>query len=538
MYIFSLFFSVISWILIIAYQLPPSIHLEIPMRDGTTLSADLYLPYPEAKNVPCLLVRSPSGKKNPYALLALTLLKEGYAVVIQDTRSAYDKEKIPYISDGWGEHQDGYDTVEYLAKSPYTNGKIGTLGASAMGVTQLLMAPTNPPSLKAQYVAFATSDLFNHGLYQDGELLKHQVEGWLSYYAFHPTIYQTICCQPEYNEFWSQFNMLPLASQCCTPALHVAGWYDTFLKGTLDAYEYLQNNGGKGAKGKQKLIVGPWIHLWPFITKLGEFEYPEVVNNPPYDFKPEKWFAYFLKDEQNGVEQFPTVAYYVMGPLDGSSSSGNVWKTASEWPVPHEKKEFYLTKDHALNRETKEDFSFSYKYDPNNPIPTIGGRNLFLPSGPFDQKSIEDRSDVIVFTTPPLEKDLEITGEITATLFVSTDQEDTDFSVRLTDCYPDGKSVLIADGMSRLSHATKRNGSVKAPHQVDIDLWSTALVFAKGHQIKVIVSSSNYPRYEKNFNTRKRAHENPQPVVANNTIYVGKDYPSRLTLPVVNSSNK
>lgn len=508
-------------------ELPvPDVTISIPMRDGTKLATDLYFPPGGNKPLPCLLMRSPAGRKNPYALLNLALLKDGYAIAIQETRNAADPngKALPYFSDGWGEQQDGYDTMRYLEQSPYTNGKIGTVGASAMGITQLLMAPTAPPALQAQYVSFATADLYHHGLYEGGELCKDQIEQWLALYARHPDVYHTMISQPEYNSYWAKFNMLPLAKQCKCPILHLGGWYDVFLKGSIDAFTHLQKDGGVGAKGQQKLVIGPWSHLWPFQQHLGEFSYPQAALNPPIDFSPAKWFAKHLKGE---TAEFPNVLYYVMGTFDGSPSSGNVWKTANDWPIAHEIKPLHLS-DRLSFTPAENAQELSFTYDPGNQISTAGGRNLFLPSGPVDQRSIENRADLLVLTSDPLEEDLEVTGEVKAILFVNTDAEDTAFSVRMTDVYPDGKSLLIADGITRLSQA-KSNSN---PKEITVDLASTSIVFSKGHKIRLIISSSNYPRFEKNFNSLKRAHENPTQAVAKNTLFTGAATPSRLLLPI------
>lgn len=525
LYLFYIFFIFSP---VFGVDLPPPISLQIPMRDGKELAADLYLPSQDAKGLPCILIRSPAGRQTPYALMHLALLEEGYALVIQETRSAADPlgKTVPFQSDGWGELQDGYDTVVFLAKSPYTNGKIGTMGASALGITQLLMAPTEPPGLEAQYVAFAASNLHKHGLYQGGVLCKHQVEGWLGYYAKDPSVYKTIYLQPIYNDYWQQFNMLPLVSQCSAPTLHLAGWNDVFLKGTLEAYTALQENGGSGAKGKQKLIIGPWTHLWPLVTNFGEYAYPEPALNPPFDWSAKSWFACHLKGEK-ALKELPNILYYVMGPLDSEVSSGNVWKTAEKWPLPHLATPWHLTTNKALSRMPGEDALYQYNYNPDQPVPTIGGRNLFLLSGPCDQSSIEKRPDLVVFTSAPLEEDLEITGDVLVRLFVSTDQEETAFSARLTDVYPDGKSLLIADGIQCLKK------TISGPAEIEIDLWPTSLVFAKGHQIRLIVSSSNYPRFEKNLNTSKRMHHDSSAMIAKNSIYTGPTYPSRIILPVI-----
>ncbi len=527
-----LYFLLLLFPFFLTAELPkPDATIFIPMRDGSKLATDFYFPCKETQKLPCLLVRSPAGRNNPYALMFVPLLKEGYTIAIQETRSVKDPEgkTLPYSSDGWGEEQDGYDTLHYLEKSPYTNGKIGTIGASAMGITQLLMAPTNPPGLQAQYISFATSDLYNQAMYEGGELCKDQVEKWLALYANHPDVYRTIYTQPQYSPYWDSYNVLTQCSNCKTPAMHVGGWYDVFLRGTLTAYTALQNDGGEGAKGKQKLVIGPWSHLWPYIRTLGEYEYPQAALQPTFNFSPEKWFASHLKGEPLDL---PNVVYYVMGPFDGEASSGNVWKSADQWPIPHKKKALYLSQEKALVGENPSKDDLSFNYDPENPIPTTGGRNLFLPAGPIDQRAIESRSDVLVFTTDPLTEDLEITGQIQAFLHAATDAEDTAFSVRLTDVYPDGKSLLVADGITRLSHVIPATAAKNEPQEVAVDLASTSLVFAKGHRIRVIISSSNYPRFEKNFNSFKRAHENPEHIIAKNTIFTGSDTPSRIVLPV------
>lgn len=528
----------LSFVCLFADELSP-IPLQIPMRDGKILTADLYLPNKDLKNLPCVLIRSPAGKQNPYALIHLPLLKEGYALVIQETRSSADKEgkTLPYESDGWGELQDGVDTLDFLVKSPYTNGQIVTVGASALGITQLLLSPTSPKGLKAQYIAFATSDLFNHGLYQGGDLHKHQVEGWLSLYAKDPSVYKTIYTQPFYNSFWEKFNMLPLAERCTTPTMHLGGWYDTFLKGTLEAFTELQNKGGQGAKNNQRLVIGPWTHLWPLVTDFGDFQYPAAANDPPFDFSPAKWFSRQLGGENS--EYWPNVLYFVMGPFDGTASSGNIWKTASSWPIPSDSTSFYLSPDGKLVTDFTQEGKAFFRSDPNDPVPTLGGRNLFLPSGPIDQSPLLKRHDLLIFSSEPLLEDLEVTGNLTATLFVNTDREDSSFALRLIDIYPDGRHILIAEGITRFSSALKKDPLLlEGATPLAIDLLATSFVFAKDHRIGLIVAGSNYPKFEKNFNTLKRAHENPTPEIAKNTVFMGKSFPSHIQLPLVRQGVK
>ncbi len=514
----------------------PDISVQIPMRDGTELPTDIYLPQNyEERKAPCILVRSAAGRQALPALSALPLRDAGYVVAIQDTRSKVDCEgkTMPCIDDGWGVKQDGYDTVQWLAESPYSNGSIGSYGTSALGIVQLMMAPSQPPGLKAQYIQFACANVFDYAAYPGGQFHKHQIESWFYYYANHPSVIETVKKERSYSPFWSKMNALPRSDKVTVPAVFIAGWYDTFLQGTIDAFLKRQHEGGPGAKGKQKLIIGPWSHFWPAEKKLAEYPVPENGYAPPYDLSPVKWFNYTLKGESSEIAEAPPVQYYVMGPFN-EPSKGNVWKSADNWPPKASFKKWYLSASKTLSNTPSLDSRFTYEYDPNNSIPTLGGRNLFIESGPKDQRPIESRSDIIVFASDPLPDDLEVTGSLKADLFFTTDAQDTDIIVRLTDIYPDGRSLLISDNAYRLGFHTKTPNQVE-PHRVRIDLHSISMIFAKGHRIGLSVSSSNYPRFEKNLNIAYNEKGEPlsEPKVAKNTLYVGQDHPSCLILPVV-----
>jgi uncharacterized protein len=226
----------------------PDLTVAAAMRDGTQLPTDIYLPK-ERGRAPCVLIRSPAGKKNPFATRFTGLVDRGYAVAIQDTRSFMDEEgrTFPYLSDGWGEHQDGYDAVEWLARQEFSDGKVGTAGVSAMGLTQLMMAPSAPPSLKCQYIGVAPASLYQYAIYPGGQLLKHQVEAWLGYYANDPGVHNFLCSQPFYNDFWASFDTLKVVDRIKVPAVLLGGWFDTFLQGTIDAFVSRQEEGGEGA---------------------------------------------------------------------------------------------------------------------------------------------------------------------------------------------------------------------------------------------------------------------------------------------------
>lgn len=517
-----------------ANAIEPSATVHIPMRDGAELTTDLY--YPSGSSItneyPCLLLRLPGGRKaQPWISLA-EMANEGYVVAIQDTRSALDQEgkTIPYFSDGWdGQQQDGVDTINWLAKSSFTNGKIGTVGYSAAGITQVLLAPTAPSELKCQYIGQAPSSLYHHAIYPGGKLQKNLAETWFGYYAPHPSVIEFVKFQTSYNDFWKKVDSIPHAHKVETPAVHYGGWFDPFVQGTIDEFNARQLTGGNGAKDSQKLLIGPWNHFWPQDLSLGDFQVPENGRQAPLDISAKRWFEYYLKGVKNGIEAIKPVTYFVMGPFDGSPSSGNVWRHADAWPVPAIETPFYLTADSKLtNKPAAKEGVFAYAYDPENPVPTIGGRNLFMASGPKDQRPNEERQDVLVFTSQPLEEDVEVTGRILAKVFLNSAVSGIDVVVKLTDVYPDGKSLLIAEGMSTVTLSDQQK---KTPQEAVVDLWSTSFVFAKGHSIRIDIAGSNYPRYEKN----------EQKVLADSNdcrILVGEKTPSCVLLPIVRQGTK
>lgn len=521
----ALFFILLLQV-VVATEITPDKTVFVPMRDGTTLPTDLYLPKNLDAKAPCILLRSAAGRNASSAKAYLTFTQLGYIVAIQDTRSSVDitGKTLPYWTDGWSYHQDGYDAVEWLAHHESINGNVGTIGASTMGITQLLMAPSAPPSLKCQYIGMASASLYHDAIFPGGQLLKNQVEGWLKIHAKDPEILKIVCSQKEYNAFWETFNANKVASQVKAPAILYAGWYDTFLQGTIDAFIARQENGGEGAKDRQKLLIGPWTHFWPHNKKVGDFDIPVAGLKAPSDISAQQWFDFHLKEIKNGVMDIPAVTYYVMGPFDGSPSSGNVWRKASQWPIPAVATPFYLTANQKLvdaSIKPSEETFLSYTYDSNQPVPTIGGRNLFLESGAKDQRSIEERSDVIVFTSEELPNDMEVTGPIVAKIYVTSSQPTSDVVVRFCDVYPDGRSILIADGLTCLQLSSALEGSdVK---EVDVDLWSTSIVFAKGHRIRISISGSNYPHFQKNdFDA-----------IANNAVHIGGTKASYIMLPLV-----
>jgi putative CocE/NonD family hydrolase len=227
---------------------------------------------------------------------------------------------------------------------------------------------------------------------------------------------------------------------------------------------------------------------------------------------------------------------YVMGPFDGSSSSGNVWRRLSTWPPPSQEICWFFSPDGMLTegKARPEASRLPFEHDPDRPVPTLGGSNLFLKAGPMDQRPIESRDDVVVFTTPALPGDLEVIGRVRAKVWLSTEADDTDVAVRLCDVYPDGRSILICDGIRRLSTVASfpETTGARQPVEVEIDLWSTSIVFALGHKIRVSISGSNWPRFAVDRGFSDMTEKKKRKQIQKNTLWVGGEHNSRLILPV------
>jgi hypothetical protein len=516
----------------------------VAMRDGVQLATDLYVS-DNSKQWPTILFRTPYDKSKILPLFVNHWVGNGYAFVVQDTRGRFASQGVDslFLDDGWGERQDGYDTVEWIARQSWSNGKVGTFGGSANGVTQYLMAGSAPPHLVCQFVKVAPTNLYSQGCYPGGVFLKNLVEEWTKLQG-NEYLLPFIFAHSSYDAMWERLDLSTRFDSVNVPIYHWGGWYDLFTEGTIEGFVGLQHGGAPGARGKQKLLVGPWTHDADPRSQRQQGELTFPPNSTYDDFKEAlRWFDYWLKGRNNGIMSEPPVKYYVMGS-DESGAPGNEWRTASDWPPPSQAAPlyFYANGDLMTAQPTATRDSLSYTYDPQNPVPTIGGRNLFPPlqAGPYDQRSVETRPDVLIFTTPILEQPLEVIGKITVKLWVSSSAKDTDFMAKLTDVYPDGRTMLVCDGALRARHRySLRQEHFMTPDSVyecEIDLWSTAIVFNKGHRIRVAISSSNHPRFDPNPNTGRPFRSDNETVVATNTIHLDAGHPSHLVLPVTNGT--
>jgi putative CocE/NonD family hydrolase len=344
---------------------------------------------------------------------------------------------------------------------------------------------------------------------------------------------------PSYDRFWHRWDSLAKASDINVPAVHVGGWFDTFALGTVDAYRTRQHQGGAGAKGKQKLVMGPWVHGIGRPVEIAGSHFPDF--DVPDAYTQDAWGLSII-GEDTAFNDAANVAYYVMGDVTDHDAPGNEWRSADDWPVPNNPTAFYFHPDGSLSTEKLDPKSSTanhveYTFDPEDPCPTRGGCNLCIPAGPHKQNDVEGRDDVLTFTTAVLENPVEVTGHPEARIFLASSAVDTDLSIRLCDVYPDGSSYLMAEGMQRVRY---RN-SISKPelmdpetiYEVKVAVWPTSIVFNKGHRIRVTVTSSNYPRFDRNPGTGEPWDVSSQAVKQTNRLHCAESHCSHVILPII-----
>ncbi len=505
----------------------------VPMRDGIKLATDVYRPIFRSSPHGAILIRT-TYNKDPISIVGILGILRGWPVVIQDVRGRYASEGI---DTGFkNDSTDGSDTLAWIANQSWSNGKIVTYGLSALGIVQYCLAGTNPPNLSCQYVQVATPNLYKHAAFQGGEFRKNLVEDWLNDQESDYLIEEIKDNENFTLGYWGNVTLDDNWEDVNVPAIHIGGWYDIFSQGTIEGYLGYQHSAGSGAQGKSKLIMGPWTHTGFLSRTQGELTYPRnSLDRFSLQMFRDMVRLYVLNDTDK-YSGWPTVSYYVMGDVDDANAPGNEWRYADDWPIPADDVSWYFQSDGLLTTEPAGMADpLMYTYDPMNPAPTVGGKNLYSPAGPYDQSSVENRSDVLVFTSDVLEKPFEATGPLKARLFVSSDCPDTDFTVKLTDVYPDGRSMFITDGILRMRNRNGQDhwefiepGSI---YEVEVDLWSTSYIWNTGHRIRVQVSSSNYPRFLNNPNTVDGIGKNTTYTIAQNTLYIDMTHPSCIILP-------
>ncbi|MGV3757067.1 MAG: CocE/NonD family hydrolase [Verrucomicrobiota bacterium] len=517
-------------------------HFMIPMRDGTKLSAYVYFPS-KAGPFPVIFEQRYVSITNAATRKEMAKLAEnGYVVAKVNFRGAHESEGVwqGYRALGWGEQQDGYDLVEWFARQSWCNRKVGTFGGSQGGFAQNFLAVAAPPHLVCQYMTDTGLSLFHEG-YRIGGIYRPGRHSELSKDARNPEdntrLVEEWFRHPTYDAYWQAEDCTPHFGKMNVPCFTIGSWYDFMSVGSIQSFIGRQYQGGGKSQGHQQLILGPWLHGgYPKSNKIGEMVYPENAQFDVYAHMI-RWFDFWLKDVKNGVMNDPAVRYYVMGAVNEPGAPGNVWRTAKSWPPDSVDTPYYLYPDgQLLNRlPDSAPSATSYESDPQIPM-QIPGRSF---PGAKDARKFEEQKDVRTFTTEPLKNPVEWTGKVRAELYVSSTAKDTDFIVRISDVYPDGRSILIMDYIRR---ARFRDGWDKEVfmepgqiYKVAFDIGSLSQIFNEGHRIRITIASTGAPLYEPNPQTGEPLTiEFPANAVkAINTIHHYRKQPSRILAPVI-----
>ena len=558
-------------------------NLMLPMRDGVRLSTDLYMPDAPGP-FPVILIRTPyNNNREPDVQDAVYFASRGYVVLIQDVRGRGDSEGewTPFAR----EAEDGYDTHEWAGKQSWSTGRVGASGASYVGLTQWLPAPLRNPHLAALAPRVGFSNLYHNWVYTGGafqlgfnlrwgaiqmhtrtnrtQYLWLPKEVHLSQLYWHLPLttgdeaagrpnefYREWIRHPSYDAYWERLgNIEAKYAEIDVPAYGFGGWYDVFLQSTLNNFMGVAKQGySQKARRGQRILIGPWIHCLGdrgTCSKTGDIDFGPASL---IDLRGEelRWFDYWLKGMENGILDEPRVKVFVMGR--------NRWREADTWPIPGTRCIRYYFHSRGKANSLRGDGGLgtaapgsqppdTYVYDPRNPVPTLGGSACCgedvtpITMGPRDQRPAEERPDVLVYTTPPLDADVEVTGPVSVTLYAASDAPDTDFTAKLVDVSPDGYAMNVAQGIIRARYRDSwERPTLLEPgrvYQYTIDLWSTSNCFLCGHRIRVEISSSNFPQFDRNPNTGHPFGLDAELRPARQTVFHDADHPSHILLPII-----
>lgn len=554
-----------------------------PMRDGVILRADIYRPQNEGE-WPLLLCRTPYHKRSQrHVKDARAMANRGYMVVVQDVRGCNrsDGDYAWMMGDKYREAEDGYDTVEWAAELPGSTGKVGTIGLSYDAWLQWELARLRPPSLVAMVPVGIGPRLLdlNFGIFETGRRLRW-CYGMAADFRRRAGLPTGPYSREEANELWNHmerekwcwflpFDELPmeevffgLADQLRTylrhqnieywhfpaahaevdvPVLGITGWYDRLI-GVIDHFSGMcENARSEHARQNQKLLIGPWGHTTDLARRVGVMDFGEDAALSYHDLL-QRWFDHWLKGIDTGIMDEPPVRRFVMG--------ANRWEEESSWPPPQTAyQDYYFHSDGAANSPMgdgtlsrtppQEETVDAYRYDPRDPVMSLCA--LDMQDAPCDQRSLDHRRDVLVYTTEPLQQAVEVTGHVVVKLWASSSAPDTDFTAKLVDVHPDGFAVGLCYGIVRAQYRESyTDPSLITPGQVyeyTIALRATGNLFKAGHRIRVDISSSNFPFFDRNHNTGKPFHADAELVPATQTIFHTARYPSRVILPVISGDS-
>ncbi|MBC8353918.1 MAG: CocE/NonD family hydrolase [Planctomycetes bacterium] len=517
-------------------------HVMVPMRDGVKLSVYLYMPKGNGPWPALLEQRYANARATRTQQELAKLASHGYVVALQNFRGTQLSEGryVGYRALGWGEKQDGYDTVEWLATQSWCDGKVGTFGSSQAGYAQNFLAVTQPPHLVCQYMIDTGLSLFHEGYRIGGAARPERFKG-MAAVCRDPADNDRMLAEwfehPNYDDYWADENCALHFDKMNVPCFTVGSWYDFMCQGSVESFIGRQHHGGSNSRGKQQLLVGPWLHgRFNKQNKVGDLEYPE---NATFDMLGHmvRWFDHHLKGVKNEIDQDAAVSYYTMGAVGEADAPGNVWRTTDDWPIAGKSTGYYLQSEGKLDKKppTTKVGRTAFLADPLKPA-EIAGRSF---PGARDARVVEEQKEVRTFTTEPLSEPIEWTGEVHAELFVSSSAKDTDFIVRVSDVYPDGRSILIVDYIRR---ARYRDGFEKEVfmepgevYKVGFHVGWLSQIFNRGHRIRVTVASTGAPFYEPNPNTGEPLTiEFPDnAIVANNIVHHNSQHASRIIVPLI-----
>ena len=537
--------------------------VRVPMRDGVHLSTNVFRPAGGAR-YPTVLVRTPYGKRDDISAHFRAFLERGYAIVVQDVRGRYESEGsfAPLTQ----EPNDGEDTLNWIAAQNWSDGKIGMMGGSYLGIVQWKVATRNNPHLKAIFPVVSGDDDYRDRFYSTGGAMKWgnrllwtsenvRAEGFqppdfqhfiwtlplrnadLIASGEHVGFFQNAMDHPSNDAFWKSISTRESLKNVKIPVFSVGGWFDNFVESDLDAFQALRKS-----TGLNHILIGPWPHDMSSRITTVDFG---LNSSAPLRRVQLEWFDQWLKGLDVPLASRPPMRIFVMGI--------NQWRDEYQWPLARARNtSFYLTSNGHANtshgdggldpRATpRKSPTDHFVYDPHNPVPTRGGDVCCDPSifpwGPMDQSAIENRRDVLVYSTPQLLEDTEVTGPISLVLFIESTAVDTDFSAKLVDVYPDGKAINLCDGQLRARYRDSlEKPKLLQPGQIfrlTIDAGVTSNVFRRGHRIRLEVSSSNFPHFDRNPNTGSAIADEKRLLKATQTVYHDRQHASYLLLPIV-----
>ena len=556
------------------YAVEMRLDVKIPMRDGVKLSADIYLPK-AAGPFPVVLVRTPyNNNLEPAIEKARSLANTGYAVVLQDVRGRWDSEGEFYPFQD--EALDGFDTQEWIGRQSWSSGKIGMSGASYLAAVQWASAPLGSEYLTCLAPRVMCNDYFNELIYPGGAFHLNVAATWgmrtrartaqtIAFHnwteAFHTLPLVEFATQAgddvgfwrdwiEHStddEYWAKLNFRKQFDQISVPAFEMSGWFDLYAQHAFTNFNTLRERGTSPATRQSKLIVGPWPHHLSGCTCTGDIDFGahSMVDLEDLELR---WFDYWLKGKNNGILDDPPIRLFIMGI--------NEWRDEHEWPLARTVwQKWYLHSAGAANtvlgdgqlatKAPGDEPPDEYDYDPRYPAQTLGGNNCcsphIVPWGPYDQRPVEMRNDVLCYTGPVLQEDLEVTGPIQMTLYATSDRPDTDWTAKLVDVSPSGYAMNLCDGIIRARYRESRSDPTPIQpgtvYEYTIDVGATGNVFRKGHRIRLEISSSNFPRFDRNPNTGHAIGKDAELHTAHQTIHHSTAYPSHILLPVIPAKN-